>query len=245
MQARSKLKIRFCRPLHIAQRSYLRLIQHCHSYFSSILGRITPLRREAIEERERMLQLSPPCISANIPSYASVATRNTTQTTTVRSIQVRTSFMAKPEMDGARQYSRSRQNDKHHTNAKNQRSSSGGSASRDAQTDDEWRKDRAVSTNRNKDSQNHIDWSKDRRGSREKSHHRKNSSERARSSSRDKQRTIHSPDHKHSPRRSPSTALTESCSMRSNKGVKSMKYVCYMLRFCVICYSSCLLLCSM
>ena len=56
------------------------------SYFSSILGRITRVRREAIEQREKMLSLLPQTSpNFTMPSYARVATRNT-RNTTIRSI---------------------------------------------------------------------------------------------------------------------------------------------------------------
>ena len=171
-----------------------------------------------------MLQLSP---SPNIPSYASVATRNTSQTMTIRSIQdLHTDFVAKPEANGTVQCSKSRESDKNtHTDPKNRRSSTS-STSRDPQTDLDWRRDRpaSVSTGRARGSRSDNNWRKYRQNSREKSQHKKNCTERASSSPREKERTLHSPNHKHSPRRSSSSSATESCGMRSNKGVK-IKYV--------------------
>jgi hypothetical protein len=199
-----------------------------HSSFSSILGRITRIRREAIEQRERMLQLSP-CISPNIPSYASVATRNKTQSTTIRSIRdSQADFIAKPEANGTLHCSKSRENDKkNHTDSKNRRSSASSTRRDSRTTDTDWRKDRTASssTSRTKDSQRDIDWKKNGQRSREKPHNRKNHSERTSSSSREKERTLYSPNHKHSPRRSSPTTVTESCGMRSNKAVKSITYV--------------------
>ncbi|CAB3988237.1 non-canonical poly(A) RNA polymerase PAPD5-like [Paramuricea clavata] len=192
---------------------------------SSILGRITRIRREAIEQRERMLRLSP-CISPNIPSYASVATRNKTQSTTIRSIRdSQADFNAKPEANGTLHCSKSRENDKkNHTDSKNRRSSASSTRLDSRTTDTDWRKDRTASssTSRTKDSQRDIDWKKNGQRSREKPHNRKNHSERTSSSSREKERTLYSPNHKHSPRRSSSTNVTESCGMRNNKAVKSI-----------------------
>jgi hypothetical protein len=208
------------------------LIQRCHSYFSSILGRITRVRRDAVEQRERMMQQSS-CLSVNIPSYASVATRNTSQTVTIRSIQDSpTDSVAKPEANGTTQCTKPGENqDKNnHTDVYTNRRSSTSSSIRGDDWDRDRRRERptsSYSTRRTRSSQNVNEWKNNRHNSkRDKSQNRKDSSDRASSSSREQEKTLPSPKHKHSPRRSSSSSsLTESCGMRSGKGVKSIKYV--------------------
>ena len=207
------------------------LIHRCHSYFSSILGRITRVRRDAVEQRERMMQQSS-CLSVNIPSYASVATRNTSQTVTIRSIQDSpTDSVAKPEANGTIQSTKPGENDKNnHTDVYTNRRSSTSSSIRGDDWDRERRRERpasSYSTRRTRSSQNVNEWKNNRHNSkRDKSQNRKDSSDRASSSSREQEKTLPSPKHKHSPRRSSSSSsLTESCGMRSGKGVKSIKYV--------------------
>ena len=195
---------------------------------SSILGRVTRVRRDAIEQRERMLQLSP-AISPSVPSYASVATRNTNQTITIRSIQdLHTDFVVKTErsktVQGSKPQESNKSNNMDHTN----RRSSASSFTRGSQTDHERRRERpaSFSTRRTRDSQNVNDWKNKKHNSRDKSQNRKNNFDRASSSSREEKTQPSSPKHKvHSPRRSPSSSVTESCGMRSNKGVKSNKEI--------------------
>ena len=184
-----------------------------------------------MEQRERMVQLSP-AISPSIPSYASVATRNTNQTITIRSIQdFHTDFVVKTESSKTVQGSKPQESDKsNHMDHTNRRSSASSAFTRGSQTDHERRRERpaSFSTRRTRDSQNVNDWKNNKRNSRDKSQNRKDNFDRASSSSREKERTqSSSPKHKvHSPRRSPPSSVTESCGMRSNKGVKSMgKYV--------------------
>ena len=206
--------------MYISRAAATGLIQRCDWYFSSILGRITRMRREANEQREKILRILPP-LSPTIPSYASVATRNVTTptTTAIRSIQdTKTDSIAKPEATRTLLGSKARQSEKNYrTAAKNLRNSS----RRDPHTDVEKRHDRltSVSTNRSKDSQSDIEWKKDRQSSREKSRDRWNCSETTRSPYYVKEGTAHSPRS-----RDPPSVVTESCGMKS-KGVHSIKYV--------------------
>ncbi|XP_028392736.1 terminal nucleotidyltransferase 4A-like [Dendronephthya gigantea] len=189
----------------------------------SILGRITRVRREAVEQRERMLHLSP-CISPNIPSYASVATRNTTRTTTIRSIQHDAKTTDSPsKSDGAcgnSQFLKARQNatrdgDEHRNGATANRRIHRNFRSIVSRVSDsqngEWRKSRPT-----RDSEN--DRGKEQHFSRETPPRNRNMNS---SSSIEKGRILQAANSKQSsPKRS---ASTESCGMRSSKGVKSIK----------------------
>lgn len=175
-----------------------------------------------MEQRERMRHLSP-CISPNIPSYASVATRNTTRTATIRSIQHGTgsSPPGKSDACGNSHFLKSQQNatrdgEEHENGATINERIHRNFKSIVIRTNDsqnsEWRKSR-----RPRDSGNVR--GKEQHFSRERpARNSKNSL-----TSLEKDRILQSANSKQSsPKRS---ASTESCGMRSSKGVKSIKYV--------------------
>lgn len=204
---------------HHTKRSFTKQVEkltlHCPSYFSSILGRITRIHQEAIEQRQRMLHLS----STNTPSYASVATRNTTaQTSAARSIiDTNTNSSKSGQNAVAKSCCNALDNQSYSTRVSNSKNTS---TSRSDGDGDLGRDTKKTSIGRN--SQNDVNWttSNQQKPKRE----RQNCSDSTYSLPREtKERTHHSP---HSLQRSPvPNGMTGPCGLRNNKTVKSIKYV--------------------
>lgn len=208
----------------------------CRSYFSSILGRITRVRREVIEHREKMLKLSPlTSLSSCMPSYASVATRNTGNAT-IRSIQDNKTDLTmrhevKPSQclaSSSSNYAKTRDclgERRRHNHGRLSPFSSDLKGHRNSSTTDHFKrssKENSFETN--------GQWKRDR-NYKEKGgkSDRRISSERTSSSSsprsKDPEKKIHnSPNHKtSSPKRA--SSVTETCAMRSHRSTQSLKYV--------------------
>lgn len=218
-----------------------------HSCFSSILGRITRVRREAIEQRERMLSLLPQ-ISPNftMPSYASVATRNT-RNATIRSIH----DTKTDSTTGSPEAKPSGSSDSNSTNCwktgdapverkrNNYHSRLSASAS-------EFKEHKNGSVSQDRFRHSSKENSYERNGSSRKDRHlkdRESKSDRIRiaperthlspsavfrAKDSEKPKAHRASNHRiRSPKRTPS--VSETCAMRSTKGVQSSKYV-YLLK---------------
>ena len=216
------------------------------SYFSSILGRITRVRREAIEQREKMLSLLPQTSpNFTMPSYASVATRNT-RNTTIRSIHDTTktdSATGRPEAkpNGSSDAARANSWKTEHSPVERKRNNhhSGLSASASEFKD---HKNSSVPQDRFRHSSKENSY--ERNGSSRKERHFKDRESRKqsdririvperthlspssvfRAKDSEKPKAHRPPNHKiRSPKRTPS--VSETCALRSTKGVQSSKYV--------------------
>ena len=216
------------------------------SYFSSILGRITRVRREAIEQREKMLSLLPQTSpNFTMPSYARVATRNT-RNTTIRSIHDTTktdSATGRPEAkpNGSSDAARANSWKTEHSPVERKRNNhhSGLSASASEFKD---HKNSSVPQDRFRHSSKENSY--ERNGSSRRERHFKDRESRKqsdririvperthlspssvfRAKDSEKPKAHRPPNHKiRSPKRTPS--VSETCALRSTKGVQSSKYV--------------------
>ncbi|XP_046842483.1 terminal nucleotidyltransferase 4B-like isoform X3 [Xenia sp. Carnegie-2017] len=211
---------------------------------SSILGRLALMRRDTIQQRERLLRLpcapAMPCAPTNNRSYASVATGNTTQSRICRPV-----IECNSEKNSTTRPSKSRENI---DTVYSVDSSSESSSPRTRETPN--------TTARNKDnvtmkkynsevpkncriqSSRHSEReSVGRERSQDKSNNRKHNQERTHNVESKKSQHTKTPivisddeslssSSSSSPKRNTSpTTVSESCAMRSNKGVKSIKEI--------------------